>query len=159
MATITEQCQTCAGTGLYTGLAEKLGAAVICKTCKGKGAISHTYIPFTGRKPPPDGVLKVFAQNPSGNTITQATPGGADIAEWRQDPASVFNPGKELRHLVCPSWWFRSSLTPDPQPLWDECAKPGTLFQNCPMFPDKRRCWQRWDAERHSRRNDSPTSA
>ena len=32
-----EKCKSCKGTGLYVGLAERDGAAVVCHTCKGTG--------------------------------------------------------------------------------------------------------------------------
>lgn len=31
------ECNACKGTGLYVGMAERDGAAVVCYTCKGTG--------------------------------------------------------------------------------------------------------------------------
>ena len=46
------ECPSCGGTGLYSGMAESEGVAVICHNCKGTGEYSYTYsyTPFTGRK-------------------------------------------------------------------------------------------------------------
>ncbi len=45
-------CSSCGGTGIYTGLCEGPGQGVVCKTCKGSGAIENkpSYKPkeFTG---------------------------------------------------------------------------------------------------------------
>ena len=31
------ECESCKGTGLYVGMAEREGSAVVCHTCKGTG--------------------------------------------------------------------------------------------------------------------------
>ena len=48
--TILAQCQSCGGTGLYRGFAEREGEPVVCITCGGTGAERISYTPFTGRK-------------------------------------------------------------------------------------------------------------
>jgi hypothetical protein len=47
--TILAQCQSCGGTGLYRGFAEKPGEPVVCLECSGTGAKKLNYIPFAGR--------------------------------------------------------------------------------------------------------------
>jgi hypothetical protein len=46
------ECPACNGTGVYTGMAERGGAAVVCRQCKGTGAYQYkySYNEFTGRK-------------------------------------------------------------------------------------------------------------
>lgn len=46
------ECQSCNGTGVYSGMAERDGAALVCHTCEGKGKKQHVfrYNEFTGRK-------------------------------------------------------------------------------------------------------------
>jgi len=33
------ECSACKGTGLYVGMAEREGAAVVCSRCKGTGKV------------------------------------------------------------------------------------------------------------------------
>ncbi len=55
------ECQTCEGTGLYSGMGEAKGASVICTRCKGTGCQKYhfEYDPFTERKIRED-VKRVF---------------------------------------------------------------------------------------------------
>ena len=48
-ATVKAECHACQGTGLYRGMAEKPGIAVVCLACKGTGCREFEYIPFTSR--------------------------------------------------------------------------------------------------------------
>lgn len=48
--TIKIECPECGGTGVYTGMCEPTGQAVVCVRCNGAGAVNFEYIPFTGRK-------------------------------------------------------------------------------------------------------------
>lgn len=50
MPTIKVECDSCRGTGVYSGFAEPEGVAVVCLGCKGTGESSVTYREFTGRK-------------------------------------------------------------------------------------------------------------
>ena len=43
-------CDSCGGTGLYSGFAEPKGVAVICKVCGGTGCELISYIPFKKQK-------------------------------------------------------------------------------------------------------------
>lgn len=44
------ECESCHGTGLYSGWAEPEGMARICQVCSGKGGYKYFYQPFTKRK-------------------------------------------------------------------------------------------------------------
>ncbi|MEK7626483.1 MAG: hypothetical protein AAB423_03995 [Patescibacteria group bacterium] len=46
---VQAKCTSCGGTGLYKGMAEPPGVAVICLDCEGTGARTITFIPYTGR--------------------------------------------------------------------------------------------------------------
>lgn len=50
MPKIREECPSCKGTGLYRGLCESPGQAVVCLYCEGQGWITHSYNEFIGRK-------------------------------------------------------------------------------------------------------------
>jgi hypothetical protein len=44
-------CKACEGTGLYVGLAERKGAAVVCSSCDGTGAVEYNPpTPFKQRR-------------------------------------------------------------------------------------------------------------
>ena len=47
---ILQECDSCAGTGLYSGFAEGDGVACVCKRCNGSGQYTHTFRPFVKRK-------------------------------------------------------------------------------------------------------------
>lgn len=55
------QCPSCNGTGVYVGLGEGEGTAVVCSTCKGRGWYEYVYNynEFSGRKHK-DGVDRVY---------------------------------------------------------------------------------------------------
>jgi len=46
---IVQECPACGGTGLYSGMCEGPGKAVICVDCEGTGAYEFTYTEYTGR--------------------------------------------------------------------------------------------------------------
>jgi len=55
------ECGSCGGTGLYVGIAEKNGAAVVCSSCEGTGKVKvrEVFAEFTGRKRK-NGVKRVY---------------------------------------------------------------------------------------------------
>ena len=79
MDSIKTECAACGGTGLYRGMAEPAGVAVVCVQCKGTGCFGLTYKPFVSRQPRTD-VQFVhcskgsFIMNcgPTGNPVTYA---------------------------------------------------------------------------------------
>jgi len=60
------ECPACKGTGLYQGIGEGKGTAVVCRNCKGTGAYSYSYSynEFTGRKHK-DGIERVYLSGTS----------------------------------------------------------------------------------------------
>lgn len=50
MNSIDVECQSCSGTGLYRGMCEGPGEAVVCLRCDGSGKAVIHYKPFTGRQ-------------------------------------------------------------------------------------------------------------
>ena len=53
------ECKSCKGTGVYQGMGEGDGAAVVCHTCGGTGKTEFEYTEFTGRKHK-SGVSRVY---------------------------------------------------------------------------------------------------
>ncbi len=50
MPDIKCECDECYGTGLYRGMCEGKGEAVVCIRCQGKGWSTIRYREFTGRR-------------------------------------------------------------------------------------------------------------
>ena len=50
MITVQARCDSCEGTGLYQGMMERDGEAVICVNCGGKGYRIAKLTEFSGRK-------------------------------------------------------------------------------------------------------------
>jgi hypothetical protein len=144
-----QTCPCCTGTGLFVGMAERDGAAVVCHDCNGTGC-QHTkigYDTFEGRRDRP-GVRRVWAVNPGiciGTNLGQYHLddfGGMLYRDWAA--GQPFPPGSEMRKFTCPAWWYQSADYTR-KPDWPEC-KLGR-FSDCSSYRDKAGCWQRWDRE------------
>jgi len=144
-----QECESCGGTGLYVGIGESDGAAIVCHTCRGEGhhqrKIVYRDFKFRAEKP---GIKRVFLANPGigiGGRAGFALEdfGGIPYKNWLA--GLPFPRGSEMRKFTCPAWWFQSADY-DLKPKWNECAMMGS-FGACPHFPDKAGCWARWDAE------------
>jgi hypothetical protein len=46
---VKTECNSCSGTGLYCGMCEPVGTAVICINCGGTGCATLRYVPFEER--------------------------------------------------------------------------------------------------------------
>jgi len=147
-----EKCPSCDGTGLYVGMGEHSGAAVVCHKCNGTGChrFVHEFEEFSTLKERP-GIKRVYQTNPGigigeGNGHQLEDFGGMPVAEWAE--GRPFIPGMEMRRFTCPAWWYQSAdykLKPE----WPECSKTlGNPFSRCPNFPMKVQCWERWDTEK-----------
>jgi hypothetical protein len=145
---VMEKCPDCKGTGLYVGMAEKSGAAVVCYTCKGTGCkhYRHEYEPFTKREDTPIGISRVFQVNPgicigAKDDAGLSAFGGMPIKEW--ESGLPFLPGMEDRLHTCPAWFYQSADY-SKKPNWEECG--WGMFSACKNFPCKSFCWEKWDA-------------
>lgn len=77
METVKAKCESCRGTGLYRGMAEPKGVAVVCINCKGTGCREIKYEPFVRREPRNDVQTVrlsrdsfILSCGPVGNAIT-----------------------------------------------------------------------------------------
>lgn len=147
-----ESCQSCGGTGLYVGLAERDGSAVVCHHCKGTGKFHfrREYEPFTARKVKAD-IHRVFEVNPGicigvGNGHRLEDFGGMPFENW--NAGQPFPSQSENRKFTCPAWWYQSADY-DKKPRWYECCVCGP-FSKCIHFPSKHLCWERFDKESSS---------
>lgn len=142
-------CETCDGSGLYCGMAEKRGAAVVCSYCNGTGKvdIEISYRKFKEKKIL-DGIERVYETNPGigiGSTERYQLSdfGGMPYDEWFN--GGSFPKRSEMRNFSCPAWWYQCAnyeLKPD----WDECVGCGS-FSGCENFITKWKCWDRFDKE------------
>ena len=148
---VNEKCQSCDGTGLFVGMAERNGAAVVCHTCHGTGChkFVHEYEPFVERQDR-EGVRRVYEVNPgicigTGNGHNLEDFGGMPINVWQG--GMPFARGMENRKFTCPSWWYQSADY-NRKPEWKECSQTlGSSFSSCKHFCTKSQCWQRFDRE------------
>ena len=142
-----EVCKSCNGTGLYVGIAEKDGAAVICHTCNGTGYhhFKYTYEEFKKRKEIQD-IKRVYQVNPvigNGGNCSLEDFGGISYEDWKKGKEFVL--GTENRKYTCPAWWYQTADYYK-KPHWDKCPPCG-VFSNCKHFKDKDKCWKRFDQE------------
>ena len=145
----TAKCTACKATGVYVGMGERDGAAVVCSRCKGTGRIDHTitYEDFDGLQTR-EGVQWVYEVNPgvvvgSGKGYCFQDFGGMPYSEWQE--TKNFPEKSEMRKYTCPAWWFQCADYRK-GPKWKECTI-GGCFSDCSRFPRKKDCWDRWDRE------------
>lgn len=140
------ECKSCSGTGVYQGMAEQAGAAVVCCTCKGTGKEHYkfSYTEFTKRKQAKD-VKRVFQHNPGFVISSDPKFGGMPYKNWENGES--FPDGSELRQLVCPAWWYQG-IDWKKKPNWPHCVSLGQSFSQCQHFPYKDQCWERYDKEK-----------
>jgi hypothetical protein len=146
---IDEKCTACKGTGLFQGMGERSGVAVVCHTCHGTGCFhyTHTYEDFVEREVRSE-IKRVIQTNPGicvgeGGGYTLPDFGGMTYEEWAT--GKPFVSGMEMRKFTCPCWWYQSTDSKK-SPSWDECRF-GRTFSHCDHFADKDQCWARWDKE------------
>ena len=144
-----EKCKSCKGTGLYVGMGERDGAAVVCHGCNGTGKyhFKHEYEDFEERIKR-ENIKRVYETN-VGIGIGEAKGkyalpdfGGMDYEDWLN--GEPFPLKSEMRRFVCPAWWYQSADY-DKKPNWKECG--WGSFSKCPSFHTKDKCWERWDKE------------
>ncbi len=137
-------CQSCNGTGLYVGMAERDGAAVICTTCKGAGCQNYkfAYEDFVQRKAR-NGVVRVFktsagyihsGKDANGVKFSQ---GGVSYDEWLkgQEPGPI-------KELYCPKQWTSQSWN---SKTCDEHCHAGCYIPKCSYRSEMAKCWAEYD--------------
>ncbi len=143
------ECQSCDGTGLYQGMGEDKGCAVVCTTCKGTGKYHYVleYEPFTERKKRTD-IKRVFGNTcgfkhgpddykAKDGTLFEFSKGGALYKDWLagEEP-------KPLKDLYCPKLWTGQRWNSD---KCNEHCRPGTSINYCPMKPQMDKCWEEFE--------------
>jgi hypothetical protein len=150
---IESECSPCKGSGLYVGMAERDGAAIVCGRCKGTGKyiIRLEYDDYLGRKAPDSLPERVYECNPG--VMIGIIPGGCSLSDfggmsfddWIQ--GNPFPPGSEMRAFTCPAWWYQTANYVL-KPTWERCSGLwGESFTKCLSFPSRHECWDKWDRE------------
>ena len=143
-----EECSSCNGTGVYIGMAERDGAAIVCSNCNGSGCYSyfHIYTPFVERQTIKN-IKRVYEANPGfvigeGDKFKLKDFGGISYSDWKN--GKDFTKGSEMRSCVCPLWWQQS--TSNNNQKLKQCKDSGLgRFDSCPHFKNKDDCWKQWD--------------
>ena len=143
------KCKSCKGTGLFAGMAEHDGMAVVCYKCKGAGTVHHVIRWDDPPRVPPtrDDVAWVIEKSAGiGTGINDELPlgsfGGMSYQDWRE--GKPFVRGMEMRAYACPAIWYQGTPTSVTM-KWDECVI--GAFQKCSEFANMADCWARYDKE------------
>ena len=150
MNTIKIECESCKGTGIYKGMAERGNYGVVCSNCNGTGCVEFKYKEFKEKKIRPD-VAIVVERNPGicldGEIGISLKFGGMPYLEWLHNP--VFPKGSEMRNFICPAWWYRNDIK--------RCkghTRLGGRYSHCNLFhSSKSECWKEFD-ERSKNENN-----
>jgi hypothetical protein len=149
---ILVQCSSCKGTGLYVGLSEMDGCAVVCSRCKGTGEMTLEYEYFTGLKHR-EGVRRVFkssfgyvhsAEDSEGIEFSK---GGCTYDEWIAGEKP-----RPVKTLYCPLAWENQELANKDHPkhslYMGRCSYGidfGRSISDCNYFKQKSECWGIYD--------------
>lgn len=150
------ECPACKATGVYKGMAERDGAAVVCHQCKGTGAYNYkfSYEDFTGIKPA-QGVKRVYLSG-YGYVIapSEIEFGDHGLIDMRKEGVSyeAFQKGERPSHiksLACPMLADQGDCQ-DIKGFVDECMEihGGWIgrISECKGQCQKSECWKRFDS-------------
>jgi hypothetical protein len=152
---VFEKCQKCNGTGLYCGISERDGAAVVCYQCDGTGKnrFVHEYEEFTEREKA-ENVKRVYQTNPgicigeNDSGLTLEDFGGMPYQDWLDE--KPFERGMEDRKHTCPRWYYQGLNLGlagcRTKFAWCK-GRLGDCFSNCVRFKDKEKCWKQFDED------------
>ena len=79
--TVGASCTSCGATGLYSGMCEGKGKAVVCLDCNGTGCQAITYTPFRRRKRRRD-IKTVILGRESKSILEDSTGEEISYKEW-----------------------------------------------------------------------------
>ena len=155
---IEVECDSCKGTGLYKGIAERDGAAVICHTCDGTGktTFKRTFNKFKGRVKRED-VNRVYSiageyvitdedvnATPSGQVLFSQF--GCSYADWFEKGATP----KPIETLHCPYQHTNQSMQHSDHQAnklyKEECSDSLNwgLISDCKNRKNMAGCWRRY---------------
>jgi len=151
------ECPSCKGTGVYTGIGEHDGAAVVCYRCNGTGKYhySYTYIPFTKRRKRKN-IKRVYLSS-YGYCIAPHEIDFDKIGKIDLSKEGVsyeeFIKGKKPKHIEqfgCPMLADQSACH-DIKGFTDICHDKDhndgwvSMITHCKYYPNKANCWVRFN--------------
>ena len=158
MKEIKIKCQSCKGSGLYVGIGERDGAAVVCSMCNGEGFVFFKYEEFIGIEKRED-VERVYI--PSYGYVI--APKEIDFKEHgkidlRKEGVSYeeWQSGKKPKHikqLVCPMIADQGACHKI-KGFFKECERlHGTCLlgvrpRTCNHLSKKEECWKRFETNK-----------
>jgi len=155
---IEVECSNCKGTGLYVGMSERDGAAVVCHTCAGSGKVTfkREFPKFVGRKRR-DNVKRVYKSG-AGYTISASdvttkdgklirfSQAGSDYDKWLWGAVP-----KPIEDLHCPYMHTNQNMQlsdHEAHAVYEEYCMAqglwGCLVSDCKRFENKAECWRRY---------------
>lgn len=146
MITIKIECSSCKGTGLYKGVAERGGAAVVCHSCNGTGESTFSYNEFTGRKTK-GGINRVY-QGSFGYCIGDTdivtddekeirfSKFGCTYGEWLNGKTP-----EHIKDLYCPYMADNKGMGNEPLERCKQGCHGFGSISNCDYYNDKATCW------------------
>ncbi len=153
------ECPNCGGTGLYQGMGEGNGAAVICHTCNGtaKKTFKYSYNEFTGRKIR-KGVHRVYLSGMGYKIATGKLNFANGIGEIDMDKEGVsyaeFLNGKmpeHIKRLGCPMTADQGACH-EIKGFVNKCEElnGGWIgrITSCKYQPNKLECWERFKSSK-----------
>lgn len=155
---IEHECGSCTGSGLYSGMAEKDGCAVVCTSCHGTGRCvsKMTFMKFNGRRDK-KGIKRVFQSacgyGISADDVTRQEDGkvikfskaGCTYSEWKAGGIP-----KPIEDLHCPylhSGQRMQSSSHKAHALYESNCRQNMSFSwitDCKMYPCKEKCWKKY---------------
>jgi len=152
------QCRSCGGTGIYVGIGERDGAAIVCHTCNGTGCEDYyfEYTPFTKRKKK-EGIKRVYKDGMgyciAPKLLVFKGVGTIDMAKEGVSYAE-FLEGKMPEHiktLGCPMQADQGTCH-EIKGFIEECDKLNggylNMIADCKNHPNKAECWDRFDKQK-----------
>lgn len=148
------ECPACEGTGVYQGMAEGPGIAVICNKCKGSGSFNYSYHyrKFTERKKQSH-IERVYLSC-LGYRIGLGKINFEGVGEIDMNKEGVsyeeFLSGKMPKHikkLACPMLANQDACHRI-KGFVDECNSQNggwiSYIPNCKIYKEKEKCWKRF---------------
>jgi hypothetical protein len=153
MITVCVECNSCGGTGLFQGMAEREGSAVICSSCNGSGRETLSYTPFNARKFK-KGVKRVFKSSfgymhgvgkhdCKDGSIIDFDAGGCSYEEWLNGTEP-----KPVETLYCPYIWSNHGIGDEPLLDCKEDVKLGSRISDCKKYGSKAECWKEFNSKK-----------
>jgi len=152
-------CQSCDGTGLYSGMCERDGCAVVCHNCSGTGKYKYnfSYEEFKEKKIKKD-IKRVFQRTcgfvhgpkdvkTEEGKLIEFSKAGCSYSEWLKG----IKP-KPMKELYCPYLWTGQDLQcKDVNNLYKTRCRVklglGGLITGCEYFKDKEKCWEIYEGK------------